>query len=165
MTSIFILWRLKTYHKFLRWRQKTFLKVYPSFRYIFYDSRLTKQFSHKCWRQWGAGPSSEALWGSRMPEGSAAAGDCVAFSRCRLYLPQSLLGLPDTLDWWRLCSRHTSARKLHWLSEGPSAGLPDGDIILKLRGSTSGCRRSVRGSCLGGSFLTQESRKFLRLEE
>lgn len=54
----------------------------PSLNYIQasgISSMIQDPPSNKCWRQCGAGPSSEALWGSRMPGGLATAEDCVAF--------------------------------------------------------------------------------------
>lgn len=92
-------------------------------------------------------------------------GTLLPSSRNRQYLQQCLSGPPDTLHWWRLCSRHSNQKVVLviWrsISRAP-CWRHHPEIMWK---HTSGCRRSVRGSRLGVSFLKQETRKFLRLEE
>lgn len=76
----------------------------------------------------------EATWGSRVPWGSAAAGSDVAFldtSRST-----TTLGVSDTLNQCRVSANHALVSRLYSLSEGPSAGLPAGDIALQLHGRT-----------------------------
>lgn len=120
---------MKTYRKFWRSRQETFLTLYPSLRCIPHSSRLLKKFN-QCWRQCWAGPWDRAKQvrprgAGGCPRAQQKQGGILPSSRSWRHPAGCLAWAPrHTRSMERLPMNHTLASRLHWLSEGPPAGLP-----------------------------------------
>lgn len=161
---------IKTHHKFWRWRQKNFLKLYPSFRYLWFlnhhlwfkaHQAIQSQMLEAVWswgkqwtwaKQWDpvGHQDAQGLSNSRrlcpLPVGRGST--CINASQGSLTHSIDEGCVQDT-HWPEKCTGYLKVHQQGSLLETSSCNYVEAHIWLQ---------EELRGSCLGVSFLAQETR-------